>query len=103
MCIRDSVTEGDDPDGTYPAGQFSTNNFQRGIRRSPYSTNLAVYPFTYKDVAINPEVHAIGEIWCNTLWEMRALLVKEYGFREGQRQAIQLVVCLLYTSDAADE
>lgn len=86
------ASEGDDPDGTYPAGQFSTNNFQRGIRRFPYSTNLAVYPFTYKDVAINPEVHAIGEIWCNTLWEMRALLVKQYGFREGQRQAIQLVV-----------
>lgn len=86
------ATEGDDPDGTYPAGQFSTNNFQRGIRRFPYSTNIAVYPLTYKDVAINPEVHAIGEIWCNTLWEMRALLVKQYGFREGQRQAIQLVV-----------
>ena len=43
-------------------------------------------------MANNPEVHAIGEIWCVSLWEMRTLLVERYGFQEGQRQSLQLVV-----------
>ncbi|MCG3159684.1 MAG: hypothetical protein JMDDDDMK_00699 [Acidobacteria bacterium] len=34
----------------------------------------------------------MGEIWCNTLLEMRAQLIRKLGFQEGQRQSIQLVV-----------
>ena len=85
--------ENDDPDGSYPVGGFVTNNYVRGIRRFPYSTRMDVFPLTYKDVAINFSApHPIGEIWCNTLWEMRALLIQKYGFQEGQRQSLQLVV-----------
>ncbi len=84
--------EGDDPAASYPVGQYVTNNYQRGVRRFPYSTSMSIFPLTYKDVASRVQVHAIGEIWCNTLWEMRALLIQRYGFREGQRQSIQLVV-----------
>jgi uncharacterized protein (TIGR03437 family) len=86
------ANEGDDPAALYPVGQFATDNYNVGIRRYPYSTNLQNSPLTYKDVAIRNQVHALGEIWCNTLWEMRALLIQRYGFREGQRQSIQLVV-----------
>lgn len=84
--------EGDDPSLEYAVGQFVTGNYVQGIRRYPYSTNKAVSPLTYKDVPLNTGVHPIGEIWCNALWEMRAQLVQKYGFKEGQRQAIQLVV-----------
>jgi uncharacterized protein (TIGR03437 family) len=84
--------EGDDPAGSYAVGQYVTGNYTRGIRRFPYSTNPEVYPLTYKDVSLLPAVHPMGEIWCNTLWEMRALLIRKYGFQEGQRQSIQLVV-----------
>ena len=85
--------ENDALDGSYPVGSFVTNNYTRGIRRFPYSTRMEVFPLTYKDVAINFSApHPIGEIWCNTLWEMRALLIQKYGFKEGQRQSIQLVV-----------
>ncbi|MFN0087012.1 MAG: M36 family metallopeptidase [Blastocatellia bacterium] len=84
--------EGDTPSGEYPVGQFVTNNYVQGIRRFPYSTNLAVSPLTYKDVPLNTGVHPIGEIWCNALWEMRAQLIQKYGFQEGQRQSLQLVV-----------
>ncbi len=82
----------DDLNGTYPVGQYVTNNQARGIRRFPYSTNPQVFPLTFKDIALRNQVHAIGEIWCNTLLEMRAVLIQRYGFQEGQRQSIQLVV-----------
>jgi uncharacterized protein (TIGR03437 family) len=85
-------SEADDLNGTYPVGQYATTNQARGIRRFPYSTNPSVFPLTYKDVALRNQVHALGEIWCNTLLEMRALLIQRYGFQEGQRQSIQLVV-----------
>ncbi|MGH9850401.1 MAG: M36 family metallopeptidase [Blastocatellia bacterium] len=84
--------ENDALDGSYPVGSFVTGNYARGIRRFPYSTKMEVFPLTYKDVAINFSApHPIGEIWCNALWEMRALLIQKYGFREGQRQSLQLV------------
>ncbi|MDX2032822.1 MAG: M36 family metallopeptidase [Blastocatellia bacterium] len=84
--------ENDNLSGEYAVGQFVTNNYVQGIRRFPYSTNKTLSPLTYKDVPLNTGVHPIGEIWCNALWEMRAQLVQKYGFQEGQRQAIQLVV-----------
>ncbi|MGH9848895.1 MAG: M36 family metallopeptidase, partial [Blastocatellia bacterium] len=85
-------SEADDLNGTYPVGQYVTNNQARGIRRFPYSANPQVFPLTFKDIALRNQVHAIGEIWCNTLLEMRALLIQRYGYQEGQRQSIQLVV-----------
>ena len=85
--------ENDALDGSYPVGGFVTGNYARGIRRFPYSTKMEVFPLTYKDVAINFSApHPIGEIWCNALWEMRSLLIQKYGFKEGQRQSLQLVV-----------
>jgi uncharacterized protein (TIGR03437 family) len=85
-------SESDDLGGSYPQGQWVTNNYPRGVRRFPYSTSLDVYPLTFKDLRLSTQVHAVGEIWCNTLLEMRALLIRRLGFREGQRQSLQLVV-----------
>ena len=84
--------ENDPLDGAYAIGQYVKNNFAVGIRRSPYSTNKAIYPYTFANLSLSSSVHATGEIWCSALWEMRALLIQKYGFREGQRQSIQLVV-----------
>lgn len=53
--------------GTYAIGQTGTG---RGIRRFPYSTNLLIDTLNYANVASNPEVHAIGEVWCSALWDM---------------------------------
>ncbi len=86
------ANEGDALNGSYPVGQYVLNNYTRGIRRFPYSTDTTINPLTFKDVALRVQVHAIGEIWCSALWEMRALLIQKYGFREGQRQSIQLAV-----------
>ena len=55
------------PVGTYASGQAPTGG---GIRRYPYSTSLTTNPLTYANVTANPEIHAIGEIWCAALWDM---------------------------------
>jgi hypothetical protein len=38
-----------------------------------------------------PEVHADGEIWAQTLWQLRAALVAAHGAVEGSRRAEQIV------------
>ncbi|KIY72625.1 hypothetical protein CYLTODRAFT_449783 [Cylindrobasidium torrendii FP15055 ss-10] len=51
-----------------------------GIRSYPYSTDASVNPQRYSTVASQNEVHAIGEVWANTLYNVYAALVKEHGF-----------------------
>ncbi len=53
-----------------------------GIRRYPYSTDMALNPLTYKDIAGQPSSHGLGEVWTLCLWEMYWSLVDEYGFDE---------------------
>ena len=108
---------GDDVDGNYAAGGYATyqffgltENYYYGIRRYPYTTDMSKNPLTFKDidptqadshpgVPVSPvvgggpadEVHNQGEVWCVTLWEARASLVKKLGFDEGNRTILQLV------------
>ncbi|MFN0068006.1 MAG: M36 family metallopeptidase [Limisphaerales bacterium] len=109
---------GDDPDATYAAGAYASRELQPGflenhyfgIRRYPYSTDLAKNPLTFKDVdpsqasphtgvPISPvmaaipanAVHAQGEVWCVTLWEARANLIRKHGPEPGNRLILQLV------------
>lgn len=84
--------ENDDVDGAYAVGQYAANNYVRGIRRYPYSTSKTVNPLTFASISLTTQVHRVGEIWCLTLWELRAALIKNLGYAEGQRQSIQLVV-----------
>ena len=106
---------GDDPNGNYIVGGYATKNFNGltqnfyyGIRRYPYSTDLAKSPLTFKDidptqasthagVPRNPvigstagEVHNVGEVWFVALWEARANLIAKYGFA-GNQVMLQLV------------
>ena len=87
------------PVGTYAVGQASTG---RGIRRYPYSTSLSTNPLTYANLTGNPEVHAIGEVWCATLWDMTWNIIQQQGTIEpnlyngagtgGNNIALKLVV-----------
>lgn len=99
----------DDPNATYPWSAYSgfqlfglTENYYFGLRRYPYSTDMAKNPLTLKDIdptqasahpgvplspwlsPFNPasadEVHNQGEVWCVTLWEVRANLLGKHGF-----------------------
>ena len=117
LCLL--AEPGDDIDGTYPVGGYSTwqfrglsENYYYGIRRYPYTTDMSRDPLTFKDidpaqisshagVPRNPvwpfdvkeasQVHRQGEVWCAMLWEMRANLVRKHGFEAGNRLTLQLV------------
>ncbi|MBF9143181.1 M36 family metallopeptidase [Hymenobacter properus] len=87
------------PMGTYAQGQAASGG---GIRRYPYSTNMAVNPLTYANMATSTEVHNIGEIWAVTLWDMTWNIIQQQGRIEpnlynsastgGNAVALQLVM-----------
>ncbi|MEJ5239079.1 MAG: M36 family metallopeptidase [Limisphaera sp.] len=109
---------GDDVDGVYPMGGYVTyqlaglqQNYYFGIRRYPYSTDMTKNPLTFKDIdptQISPhpgvprspiwpfdpdeadEEHNQGEVWCAILWEVRANLIRKYGY-PGNELMLQLV------------
>lgn len=117
---------GDDASGNWPAGGYIsylrsgvfTENYYFGGRRYPYSTNLAKNPLTFRD--IDPaqanahagiprspfgstradELHNMGEVWCVTLWEVRANLIAKHGFAAGTQLTLQLVTDALKLSPA---
>ncbi len=68
-----------------------------GIRRRPYTTNMKVNEFTYKD--IDTEVHNLGEVWTVMLWDLYWALCDKYGYdpdfnnkTAGNNICIQLVM-----------
>ncbi|TPX74526.1 hypothetical protein CcCBS67573_g04206 [Chytriomyces confervae] len=52
----------------------------KGIRRYPYSTSLSVNPLKFSKLATLNEVHDIGEVWCNTLYEVLWNMVDVSGW-----------------------
>ncbi len=93
-----AVEEGDNYGGAYATGAYATyqffiltsfvDNFYFGIRRFPYSTNMALNPLTFGHIdpafgnpggaPISPlgwenngnaEVHNAGEVWAQMIWE----------------------------------
>ncbi|KAJ3404605.1 hypothetical protein CcCBS67573_g04203 [Chytriomyces confervae] len=52
----------------------------QGIRRYPYSTSTTTNPLKYSKLATLNEVHDIGELWCNTLYEVLWNMVDVSGY-----------------------
>ncbi len=84
--------------GTYAASQSASGP---GIRTYPYTTNMAVNPWTYGMMAgsTNGEVHTIGEIWCSTIWDMTWNIIQQEGIdpdiyhgTKGNNIALELVI-----------
>ena len=63
--------------GTFALGDSPSGP---GIRRFPYSTDMAIDPETYGYLAQSSEVHDIGEVWCTVLWDLNWALVDQNGF-----------------------
>jgi outer membrane protein assembly factor BamB len=117
---------GDNVHGSYPMGGYATydfghifnQNYYYGIRRYPYSTDVARNPLTLRDIdpnlanncssgvpyttigirSLNPctstnasEAHNVGEVWCVTLWEARANVIDHYGWLVGNELILELV------------
>lgn len=92
-----SVAGNDSYQGAYPQSIYSTGDAYFGIRRAPYSTDFAIFPLTFQHIedgvplpttapiafgangASNSEVHNVGEIWANVLWEAYASLLNVPG------------------------
>lgn len=86
------VSDAPRPIGTYANGGAN-------IRLHPYSTDMAVNPWTYDDLNTLSEEHDIGEVWCAVLWDLYWLLVEKHGFDPdvysgtgGNNAALQLVM-----------
>ncbi len=62
------------PIGNYVQDQLASGP---GIRRFPYSFDLAVSPLTFTAFNADPtrEVHNTGELWSQALWDMNWLLI----------------------------
>lgn len=109
-----------DADAAYAFGAYASylfgglaENYYFGIRRFPYTTDMAKNPVTFKDIdpaqadphagvplsprfspfsaAAADEVHNQGEIWCAALWEARSSLMHKCGAGAGNRLMLQLV------------
>jgi len=98
--------------GAYPVGLYVSGDYYFGIRRAPYSTDLAKNPLTFKhiqngvalpttaplsfgqDGASNAEVHNTGEIWCNMLWEAYAGFLNDgrYTFEQARSKVQGYVI-----------
>lgn len=63
--------------GSYVLGQGTDG---AGIRPYPYTTDMAINPFTYNDIADVSVPHGVGSIWCTMLWDMTWNLIEKHGF-----------------------
>lgn len=83
--------------GTYPSFEPTDG---LGIRRYPYTPDMAVNPFTFADVADTAQSvpHGVGSVWATMLWDMSCKLMDRYGYEQdvysgngGNGLAMQLV------------
>ena len=118
MTVReeDRLVPGNDKyQGPYGMGMHITDNTYLGLRRAPFSTDMSVYPMTFKhmvngvplpdtapisyghDGADNSEIHASGEIWANTLWEFYASLLNDprYSFEQAKERMQDYLIASL--------
>jgi PKD repeat protein len=82
--------------GTYLLGE---NTSGEGIRRFRYSTNMIINPQVYGDVSTSGVPHPIGEIWCQSIWDLTWKLIETEGFdpdwyygNGGNNTAMRLVI-----------
>jgi len=69
----------------FAVGAYATGNKQRGIRN--YGMNAS--PLNFSDMGYDltgPQVHADGEIWSGTNYDIRQALVAKYGAGDSQSQ-----------------
>jgi len=75
-------------------GIYVTGNAQRGIRNYNYADS----PLNYGDLGydiVGNEVHADGEIWTATLWQLRQGLLAQYGTKAGEKRTALLITAAL--------
>jgi PKD repeat protein len=81
IALMLTMEEGDTGEQPRGIATYSTDDESGvGLRRYPYSTDMTINPLTYGDVATSFGPHAIGEVWCSSIWELTWKLVETEGF-----------------------
>lgn len=85
--------------GTYVLYEDTNGN---GIRPAPYSTDMGINNYTYKDIAGLRAPHGVGFVWSTMLWEVTWGLIEKHGFNPdlyngtgGNNIALELVTLAL--------
>ncbi|MDP3856999.1 MAG: M36 family metallopeptidase [Stagnimonas sp.] len=104
---EDRLVPGNDRyQGAYGLAGYVVNSFYSGIRRAPYSTDMAKNAFTLQHLsdgtatpdggtgASNSEVHNAGEIWANQMWECYVGLLNDprHSFTEAQSRMKDYII-----------
>jgi hypothetical protein len=113
--------------GAYPVGTWAmnvsgSNIWYEGIRRYPYSADLAINPLTFQhiqdgtalptmpppsygaDGAENSEVHNTGEVWAAMLWDCYVALLRDtarYTFEQANLRMRQYLIASLKMTPSA--
>ncbi|KAF9012215.1 hypothetical protein BDZ89DRAFT_1077431 [Hymenopellis radicata] len=77
MSVWTEQTSAETPDMTM--GKWVLDD-AAGVRSHPYSTSATVNPLRYSTLQTLNEVHDIGEVWTNILYNVYAALVGELGW-----------------------
>lgn len=82
--------------GTFVLNESVTGD---GIRTYPYSTDMAVNPFTFADTNTLAVPHGVGSVWATMLWDLTWAYVAKYGFDSniytgngGNNKVLRLVI-----------
>lgn len=90
--------------GAYSLAGYVTDAFYSGIRRVPYSTDMAKNAYTLKHIAEgeptpeggpgtgNSGVHNGGEIWANQMWECYAGLLNAHPFDDARSRMKDYII-----------
>nr|MBA3684136.1 M36 family metallopeptidase [Planctomycetota bacterium] len=97
ICL--TADPNDDTSANYPfcaylTRQTSPDNYYRGYRQYPYSTNMSADPMTLSMVPLFPgqEVHGMGVLWGSVLWDARAALIDKTDGTTGTNMILDLVL-----------
>ena len=72
----------------------------QGLRSFPYSTDMSISPFTYRDlISTSTAPHPVGQVWTAMIWDLYWAMSDKLGFSSdlfngdgGNHRAIQLVM-----------
>lgn len=101
-----TMEPGDAEDDIRGVGTFAVNQpvTGTGIRQFPYTTDMAVNPFTFDDVQFQTiqgdvSVHGVGSIWATMLWDLNWAMIDEHGWDPdiyngtgGNNKTLELVI-----------
>jgi hypothetical protein len=86
----------------YATGTY-VENFDTGLRRAAYSTDMTVNPLTFQYIESDStppglaatnggSPHAAGEVWAASLWEVYVSLINTHGFTVAQDKMANYLV-----------